>query len=620
MFLDDDYTYDNIMKTCDDYARMADVQPVVTNTLGFDRYIVFIPVISMFVFFIVLFCIFNIQKEYDNGEIIFTYSTMNGRFYLAFKRNIMYTLIAVALSVIFNAVIIVVSGLMYGFPDFLVPIQSSMLFKNCVSSLSILEFVIISTLETGIGIAVLSLFANLLFNIIKNKYISIILVGAVLFAEYRLSVLTQNNSYKRFFANVNIFKIIDYSDYYRNYNNINLFGKAQPALKAMLLVTVMLYVVLLFASAVAYVHRYPLSKVRFGRIKNYIEVQLGKCIAHSGFVGLEFYKIFVRKNRLILIIVLLLVEIFLIKETRVEFPKRQQIMDEAYSQYGGSDWEAFENYVEGCRKTMADNVQKISELQNVVAEGEDKRQNSDAIRILQAEIRETEKLLEEYDSVISRRNEVEEQTGIRIYAMSDRGYNEIFGKNSVVREIGILLIILLIVMLIGSGYYMEEIQSGFISLLRCSKKGEKDIFNKKLCIISVVVILIILLLLGLDYIWLGQMYGFKYTDAPIVSIGFMESELTSRFAGIKIQQYLVIDIAFRILLYMTALMCTLICSMRFRTLFFVPLVFFLLALTGCLCLFAGVTVKVTMIVVLLIAYVVLVWSILCGKTIKLNKK
>lgn len=69
VFLDDDYTYDNIMKTCDDYARMADVQPVVTNTLGFDRYIAFIPVISMFVFFIVLFCIFNIQKEDDNESI-----------------------------------------------------------------------------------------------------------------------------------------------------------------------------------------------------------------------------------------------------------------------------------------------------------------------------------------------------------------------------------------------------------------------------------------------------------------------------------------------------------------------------------------------------------------------
>lgn len=194
-FMDDKFVIDNIEKTYSDYSRLVGVKPVCTNTLGFDKYISYIPVISGFVFFIMLYCLFNTQKEYENGEIVFSYSSRNGRFVLAFRRNILYTVMAIILTFVFNAFILLLSGVFYGLPDFLLPVQSSILFADCTSRVSILEFLLINVFENGIGISVLALFSNLLFNVIRNKYVSFVVAGSVLLGEYRLSLLLQNNSY-----------------------------------------------------------------------------------------------------------------------------------------------------------------------------------------------------------------------------------------------------------------------------------------------------------------------------------------------------------------------------------------------------------------------------------------
>jgi hypothetical protein len=114
------------------------------------------------------------------------------------------------------------------------------------------------------------------------------------------------------------------------------------------------------------------------------------------------------------------------------------------------------------------------------------------------------------------------------------------------------------------------------------------------------VFFLIVILLGVDYYELHQMYEFKYLNAPVVSLKFMEKETGSVFAGIRIWQYILIDIAFKMSVSMVTLVITLLCSLKLKTIFFVPVVAFLSALGGSLGLFAGIAVKIVLIVAMMI--------------------
>jgi hypothetical protein len=613
VFSNNKFVAKNIEKTYNDYHHIADVQPVATNTSGFDRYITYISIISAFVFFILLYCLFNSQKEYENGEIIFSYSTRNGRFLLALKRNILYTAMAVIFAVIFNAIIMILSGLWGGFPNFFSPVQSSMLFKNCTVKLTILEFLFLNIVETSLGISVLTMLTNTLFNLVRNKYVSIVSAGAIFFAEYKLSVLAQNNSANIILANINIFKLLDFSTYYRNYQNINVFGEAVSSLDVMLAVVFMLYVIFSLGSAIAYKYRRPVSKVRFGKLADHIQILNGKICAHCGFLGLELYKIYIRKKKIFLIIILMSAEIILVSGTKVTFPERQLLMDNTYNEYGGENWQSFENYLDEYRNTIECRNNEIIELKSLINEQEEAQENIRKISQVSSEVAEMEKILEEYEEVWNRKNEIKERTGITVYAMSDRGYNEIFGNNSAVREIGIMVIMVLIAVVLGAGYYMEELQSGVIKLLRSSKQGVRKMFTKKFWIIFVSVFFLIVILLGVDYYELHQMYEFKYLNAPIVSLKFMEKEMNSLFAGISIWQYILIDIVFKMSVPMVTLVITLLCSLKLKTLFFAPIIAFLAALGGSLGLFAGIAVKIVLIMAMMIFLVYSVGYVIRGK-------
>ena len=84
----DDYTMRNINKIYKDYIKLRKVKPQIVNQRAFISYGNNIALISMFVIFIILYMLFNMQKEYDNREILFSYSAPKGRFALAVRRNI----------------------------------------------------------------------------------------------------------------------------------------------------------------------------------------------------------------------------------------------------------------------------------------------------------------------------------------------------------------------------------------------------------------------------------------------------------------------------------------------------------------------------------------------------
>ena len=505
----DDYTMRNINKIYKDYIKLRKVKPQIVNQRAFISYGNNIALISMFVIFIILYMLFNMQKEYDNREILFSYSAPKGRFALAVRRNIIITITAIILTIAFNLVIYILSNMLYGYVDYTAPVQSVSSYSKCSMNIPIITELFLNVLETGIGLALIAMLTNLVFNIMYNKYISICFLGGLFFIEWRAALLVQNNSVNRILANINLYRIIDYSTYHKNYQNINIFNYPISSHVLIFTITLVLFVAFFLLSALTYAKRYPYRKQFFAKVKNNIEIMSGKVFCKLGFVYFELYKLLIRGKKLFIIIAFILAEIILIYGTRVDFPARQRQMDRIYEEYGGDDWERFNGYVQNYENEISQAEVYIEDIKGVSADDENAHNIFMEAESLNSDLNEKRKILSEYKHITERKERIEADKGLVVYAMSDRGYDEIYGSNSYIREAGIIIMLIVITVIISSGYYIEEEQSGVDRLIKCSESGIAKVYNMKLYILSAVITGVSVLFIFIDMFFMAKLYRMK---------------------------------------------------------------------------------------------------------------
>ena len=587
----DDYTMRNINKIYKDYIKLRKVKPQIVNQRAFISYGNNIALISMFVIFIILYMLFNMQKEYDNREILFSYSAPKGRFALAVRRNIIITITAIILTIAFNLVIYILSNMLYGYVDYTAPVQSVSSYSKCSMNIPIITELFLNVLETGIGLALIAMLTNLVFNIMYNKYISICFLGGLFFIEWRAALLVQNNSVNRILANINLYRIIDYSTYHKKYQNINIFNYPISSHVLIFTITLVLFVAFFLLSALTYAKRYPYRKQFFAKVKNNIEIMSGKVFCKLGFVYFELYKLLIRGKKLFIIIAFILAEIILIYGTRVDFPARQRQMDRIYEEYGGDDWERFNGYVQNYENEISQAEVYIEDIKGVSADDENAHNIFMEAESLNSDLNEKRKILSEYKHITERKERIEADKGLVVYAMSDRGYDEIYGSNSYIREAGIIIMLIVITVIISSGYYIEEEQSGVDRLIKCSESGIAKVYNMKLYILSAVITGVSVLFIFIDMFFMAKLYGFKYINAPLVSITFMESRAGIIFANMKIWQYIILDIITKLSVIIISMFTALELSFKTRNLFYAPAVILLMSIAGVFSIYAYVYIK-----------------------------
>ena len=587
----DDYTMRNINKIYKDYIKLRKVKPQIVNQRAFISYGNNIALISMFVIFIILYMLFNMQKEYDNREILFSYSAPKGRFALAVRRNIIITITAIILTIAFNLVIYILSNMLYGYVDYTAPVQSVSSYSKCSMNIPIITELFLNVLETGIGLALIAMLTNLVFNIMYNKYISICFLGGLFFIEWRAALLVQNNSVNRILANINLYRIIDYSTYHKNYQNINIFNYPISSHVLIFTITLVLFVAFFLLSALTYAKRYPYRKQFFAKVKNNIEIMSGKVFCKLGFVYFELYKLLIRGKKLFIIIAFILAEIILIYGTRVDFPARQRQMDRIYEEYGGDDWERFNGYVQNYENEISQAEVYIEDIKGVSADDENAHNIFMEAESLNSDLNEKRKILSEYKHITERKERIEADKGLVVYAMSDRGYDEIYGSNSYIREAGIIIMLIVITVIISSGYYIEEEQSGVDRLIKCSESGIAKVYNMKLYILSAVITGVSVLFIFIDMFFMAKLYGFKYINAPLVSITFMESRAGIIFANMKIWQYIILDIITKLSVIIISMFTALEFSFKTRNLFYAAAVILLMSIAGVFSFYAYVFIK-----------------------------
>ena len=481
--------------------------------------------------------------------------------------------------------------MLYGYVDYTAPVQSVSSYSKCSMNIPIITELFLNVLETGIGLALIAMLTNLVFNIMYNKYISICFLGGLFFIEWRAALLVQNNSVNRILANINLYRIIDYSTYHKNYQNINIFNYPISSHVLIFTITLVLFVAFFLLSALTYAKRYPYRKQFFAKVKNNIEIMSGKVFCKLGFVYFELYKLLIRGKKLFIIIAFILAEIILIYGTRVDFPARQRQMDRIYEEYGGDDWERFNGYVQNYENEISQAEVYIEDIKGVSADDENAHNIFMEAESLNSDLNEKRKILSEYKHITERKERIEADKGLVVYAMSDRGYDEIYGSNSYIREAGIIIMLIVITVIISSGYYIEEEQSGVDRLIKCSESGIAKVYNMKLYILSAVITGVSVLFIFIDMFFMAKLYGFKYINAPLVSITFMESRAGIIFANMKIWQYIILDIITKLSVIIISMFTALELSFKTRNLFYAPAVILLMSIAGVFSIYAYVYIK-----------------------------
>ncbi len=598
---DNQYNLDNMKKTYDDYNRVRNIKPEMIPTKGFNLYTDSISVFSGCCLMIMLYCLFHSQKEFDNGEILFTHTAKYGRFVLSLKRNVSFVILTIIINATIEFVMYLLTNILYGYIPVRVPIQSSSLYEQCTYKITIGQFLIGNALLTGVGIAVIVLIANAFLNICRNKYIAMILFGATMFIEWRTSLLVQNNSSHRRLANINVFRLMDFSCYLRKYQNVKVFDKPYSACLAMLVCMIFVLIVFFGICSFVYMRRYPFSSVYLRGISTVIQTWISKILMHMHFSGIEIYKILFRKKRYVFIVATFLFEIILIYHTRIDFPQRQKQMDEIYMEYGGADWNQFNSYINELKEEADDMENRCEEVKNSFDDGEMRFLKMEEIASLEFSRNEIMKKLEEYEQIQQHHQKILRDQNIDTYAMSSRGYNEIIGSNSYVRELGIMGILVALITILSSGLFLEERTSGVLKIMKCSQKGLKRIYRKKYLILFGVIILLVIIIYGIDMVSLRHMYNLPYKDAPLISLGFMQDKMNNCFRHMTIKQFLWLDVLYKGSIGYVTMVVSIIFSKNshVNSLFFVPIVVCMMGIIGCIGILSSIMIKLCFLVVAL---------------------
>ena len=272
----------------------------------------------------------------------------------------------------------------------------------------------------------------------------------------------------------------------------------------------------------------------------------------------ELHKLLVTSRGFTVIVVLLLVVMYFISYGKMAFSDNSRERDRIYLEKGGADYSQISALIDERRADYMQAVEKSMEASEQYENGEigidELSQINSTVSIYAsryASVREFEQKREYLENL-------KEETGIDGYMMSDRGYEEIFGKYGKAREIVLLMALLASVVLIVSENIGIETSTGTKYIVNAAS-GKNTVKIKRIAASLALCIVLYFIVYGIDMIYLQNYYGMPYTEAPLMSLTFM------RDCGLNISigTFIVIRLIVRLVMMFAVFAVTYVFSSRF---------------------------------------------------------
>lgn len=555
------FSYNNIVKTKKDYEPLLNieltqydnraVEEIANYNYGY--------VIS---FVLILFIINLLYRDRDNGMWQLTYAAGKGRFELAVKRVGITALVSfVVCGVLYWSCVVMSLICLGGVSQLGAPIQNIPQFGKCTMLINMREYLMLNFLWSFLSIYAFVSIIYMLMTIFRNRKNVIVAMTAFVIVEYLLYTKIEYNSVYSIFKYINVINLFRMSDVCMTYRNI---GFSTYVVDLRNVVLIMFAVVIAVSAAVtlwAAANMKPYVKTGiFTKIVQKINEIYQKLLAGMPHIFKEVHKNILTAKGIWILAGVMFATIYFSTTGLMTFTEIQTENDKMYLEYGGEEYSYIEEYVNN-EKGM---ILYVGELRQ---DAEQKYKNGElSFEDYRSKVQYCELMMDSMYIVMEPMEkldylkELEEETGIKGYMMSDRGYEQIFGKSSRQREIILGIVVIIAVILISFASVKLEKYSGVISLASASRSGKWTNHVWRILSCMLVSLIISAITNFIVYFNLIIWYGAPYINAPVQSLTFMRNipfKITVlQWMILIIAAKLVISIAVSVLSYIVANMIT----------------------------------------------------------------
>ena len=518
------FTYNNIVKTGKDFEKVADVSLYLVNNKAAGSFVNYYYTFY-FALIMMVFIIYGLSGERDNGMWGIVHSAGSGRLRLALHRLFIIAGSGVVITAglyftTFAAALL--SLLLYGGAGALnAPVQSIQAFERFAMPMSQIGFVLYNYVYSALAVVVLSVALWTVFVVNRKRNHALILTGVVVGLEVLMYYRIGLHSIYSAFKQINIVRLMKVNAVISTYANR---GRGSFVISESAIMFWALMVILVVSVAVAVVGtvfmRPSQGKNVLTRLTDKLYAGYQHIFANVPVVFKELHKLLVTSRGFTVIVVLLLVVMYFISYGKMAFSDNSRERDRIYLEKGGADYSQISALIDERRADYMQAVQKSMEASEQYENGEigidELSQINSTVSIYAsryAAVREFEQKQEYLENL-------KEETGIDGYMMSDRGYEEIFGKYGKARETVLLMALLVSVVLIVSENIGIETSTGTKYIVNAAS-GKNTVKVKRIVASLVLCIVLYVLVYGIDMIHLRSYYGMPYTDAPLMSLTFM---------------------------------------------------------------------------------------------------
>ena len=534
------FTYNNIVKTGKDFEKVADVSLYLVNNKATGSFVNYYYTFY-FALIMMVFIIYGLSGERDNGMWGIVHSAGSGRLRLALHRLFIIAGSGVVITAGLYFTTFAAALLLYGGAGALnAPVQSIQAFERFAMPMSQIGFVLYNYEYSVLAVVVLSVALWAVFVVNRKRNHALILTGVVVGLEvlmyYRIGLHSIYSALKQ----INIVRLMKVNEVISTYANR---GRGSFVISESAIMFWALMVILVASVSVAVMGTVLMRPSQ------------GKNVP---VVFKELHKLLVTSRGFTVIVVLLLVVMYFISYGKMAFSDNSRERDRIYLEKGGADYSQISALIDERRADYMQAVEKSMEASEQYGNGEigidELSQINSTVSIYAsryAAVREFEQKREYLDTL-------KEETGIDGYMMSDRGYEEIFGKYGKAREIVLLMALLASVVLIVSENIGIETSTGTKYIVNAAS-GKNTVKIKRIAASLALCIVLYFIVYGIDMIYLQNYYGMPYTEAPLMSLTFM------RDCGLNISigTFIVIRLIVRLVMMFAVFAVTYVFSSRF---------------------------------------------------------
>ena len=543
-----DFSNKNIWKTKEDFEKIKEVIIDVKYSdhavLAFLEYDEIVYFLLLFVFITVL-CFFDERKS---GLWQITYTCKRGRTILVLKRFG----ILVFLTIVFSGIIFVetlcVAFWDYGGREIIFSsVQSVTMLQNFTLPFSVLQFFFYAWGIYVLALIMFGLFIWGILSVVHNRNLGMIVLVLVYGIEMALYYILPEQHPLCVLRYFNLWFLIKPNQIFVDYNNfpigtfvVNLRQFVQWGLAGGIVV---------FSILVFYINKITRPFYVQGIVEYLMKQFNEKCkkvLCYCTGFYFEVYKLLIQEKGILIIGIFLFLIISGISKDEMLFSPAREELNHFYEENTG---EITNERMKPYKKIEKELRQAYDAFVN--SSDETKEEATDIYQSYEATRLMFEKLGKRLDYAKKL-----EKKGIDGWWLNEIGYCELLGEKNVSKRMvhGALAILAMILTLAGS--FAMERQSGVCYILKCTKKGRKKLFFRKVFCAIVIATFAAVLTVGTEMYEVGKDYSFQGLSAPVQNISLLEKIPFSFTIG----QFLGIWFFMRLLIYIMIAMMSLMVS------------------------------------------------------------